>query len=742
MKRAVMLAAILLAALMMATAGMAQEKELPALEDGQVIMKWGDFEKILKELMKPEAVEEEEEELEPPADYSFRSAAFDVSIGKGFANIKGEYALDVLASKRWVMVPVGDSSSGVHDAMIDGSPALLANQGNVSVLLLGRAPHKLSVSYTVNAAQNPGPNSFYLTLAQVPGAVITLTAPATLSDLAISGAVITSTEKAGSVQTIKAVAGAMNGLSVSYSVPVVEAPGQVAEKLPLKIYSSLELLLTLSDEVVAANAMFNYDIKHAPVTGFTVSVPAGFSVVNVIGRGVSDRWKVAEGKLEVPVDYEVQGQYTLQVLFEQKREKASGEVTIPETAAIGAERESGFVAVETRDSLEVNVASSEGLTFIDSTETPEAMRSRARYPVLYSFRFGKHPFTAKLSVIRHADVPVLDAAIDTINLVSIFTAEGKSVTRVIYEVRNNKRQYLKLDLPEKAEVWSAYLDDEAVKPATNDQGQVLLPLKKSEAGGDRVSFTVEIIYYAPVAKLEKRGDITTIFPKADVPASEMLVTLYLPPKFKYKNFEGDLDEQKKEEVFLASTIMRIEMPTLAVDREGDADSYKEKSLYSKRAVDRQMKMEQEIVDELQSQQAAPPPAPAAGPASGAMNLAQVPDQYQYAEGRTASRGMLPVKFNVPLRGDVHRFSKLLVMDEAPKLTFSYHKPNKVWAWFTRVLSDLPWGLIILCLCLLLAALVIFVSLKRHRDAALARVSYISQAPPPPIPPADTGPPAS
>jgi len=729
MKRVVMMA-VLVAALMLAGAGRAADK-FPALDDGQVIMKWGDFEKILKELMKPEKVPEKEVEPEPPADYSFRSAALYVTIGKGFANVKGEYALDVLADKKWVMVPVGDSSSGVHDAMIDGSPALLASQGNVSVLLLGRAPHKLTVSYTVNASQNPGPNSFYLQLASVPGAVITLAAPATLSDLAISGAVITSTEKAGAVQTIKAVAGSMNGLSVSYSVPVVEAPGVVAEKLPPKIYSSLELLLTLSDEVVSANAVFNYDIKHAPVTSFTVSVPAGFSVVNVIGRGVSDRWKVAEGKLEIPVDYEVQGQYQLQVLFEQKREKASGEVQIPETATIGAERESGFVAVETRDSLEVNVASSDGLTFIDSTEAPAAMRSRSRYPVLYSFRFGKHPFTAKLSVIRHADVPVLDAAIDTINLVSIFTDDGKSVTRVIYEVRNNKRQYLKLDLPEKAEVWSAYLDDEAVKPAVNEKGQVLLPLKKSEAGGDRVSFTTELIYYAPVDKLEKRGKITTIFPKADIPASEMLVSLYLPPKFRYKNFEGDLEEKEEGEEESRFSIFPVFSMAAKFPESAPA-------VYSKRALDRQMKMEQEIADELQAQKAAPPPAPV----SHGANLAQAPDQYQYTEGRpVSSHGMLPVKFNVPLRGDVHRFSKLLVMDEAPKLMFSYKKPNKAVAWLGRVLSDLPWGLIILSLCLLLTAAVIFISLKRHRDAPQARAPYPPPLPPPPAAPPPPGPPA-
>jgi hypothetical protein len=273
-------------------------------------------------------------------------------------------------------------------------------------------------------------------------------------------------------------------------------------------------------------------------------------------------------------------------------------------------------------------------------------------------------------VIRHQEVEVLTATIDTVNIVTLFTDDGKSATRLIYEIRNNKQQYIKINLPEDAVIKSAFLDNEPVKPATNDQGQILIPLKKSGAGSDRVSFSVELIYFSNIPEMDKKGEMKTVFPKADIPASEMMVSMYLPPKYKYKNFEGDLEEEKQQAQVLEYLYSPVEYEAPG-ETELKAELSKSRKRFSKRAFSRQMQMEQEIADEIQDLRAEPdayyyddkagaPAPPSKKPAPSA------------APRRT---GMLPVQFNVPLRGETHRFSKLLVMDEAPELTFKYKKKS-------------------------------------------------------------------
>lgn len=709
MKKLFLALVILLA---VSIAGTAQAKELPKLDDGQVIMKWSDFEKILKELLKPEEKPEPkpEEKPVPPVQYTFSSADLKIVIGDGFTSIEAEYSLDVLAEKTWVSVPLGQGSSGIHKVLIDGKAALISGRsGRIEILLLGKGSHRVKTSYTVTAPQNPGPNSIYVPIASIPGAKITLTAPVEISDIAINGAVITDSKKTKSAQNISAISGATQSISLSYTVPTPEALAGDVEKLPSKLYSTVEILVSIADEVTTARANFHYDIKHSPMSRFSIAVPEGYDVVNVTGQGVSG-WKIDDENLVVNINYEVQGSYYMQVHLESKREKASGSVVLPEPITIDAERESGFVAVETRSSLEVAIQSMDGIVPIDATELPQSLHNRAKYPILYSFRFGRHPYSGELSVIRHDEVQVLNAAIDTVNLVTLFTDDGKTVTRMIYEIRNNKQQYIKIDLPDKAKVWSAFLDKEPVKPSINKKGQVLMPLKKSGSDGKKISFTVELIYYVPISEMERWGKLNIKFPKADIPASEMLVSLYLPPKYKYWKFEGDLE--------VAITIMEPELVPLLLDKKTGKSEIKEMKrvpmkkamkLWSNRALERQNQIEQEIADEIQMYDGS-------GLSEEDFDDRGAYDKALKPKGPPGStmlgrRGMLPVKFNVPLRGEIVRLSKLLVMDEAPELTFRYRKK----LYFLQSPKTRKAGKVVFSLSAIMALLYLTVRLrKRYR----------------------------
>jgi len=738
MKRLVMAALI---ALMFAAPAFSEERKFPTLSDGQVIMEWKDFEKILRELLKPEVGDTVKPPPTPPVAYSIRSASFEVSIDDKVGRVRADYAVDVLVDDKWVEVRVGGSGSGVHEVLVDGEPALIAEKnGVINALLLGKASHKITVSHAVAAPANPGPNSFSVGVAPVAGSVVSLRAPKELSELSITGAVVTESSEDGDRKLIRAVSGRLDWLRVNYTVPApaAELPdGVEPEEIKPKLYSAQEVLVSVSDEVVRASATFNFDIKQAALSQFEIETPKGYEVVDVSGQGITDRWRVAEGRLIAPVSYEVKGPYRLTVLMELKREESSGEFPIPSPRTMEVERESGFIAIETKDALEIGVGELEGLAPIDSTEAPNSLQRRARYPILHAMRFSKHPFSGTVTVIKHEDVDVLTATIDSINLVTLITHDGKAVTRVIYEIRNNKKQYIKIDLPGLTldgeggpKVWSASLDGEAVKPTINKDKKILLPLKKSSGG--KVSCEVELIYIESIDKMEKKGGLGAVFPKADIPASEMLVTMYLPPGFEYSDFEGDLEE---EEDIIVSEPMAGEKPAGPADmrydqREGWAGKLRKKGLSSGRSQKRQMQMEQEIVDQIQSKNevqgydADPgvdrntliaidgdlPVDPARADARLRSGTYRVPNLSDSTLGAdfTKPAGFLPVQFNVPLRGEKRRFVKLLVMDEAPELSFKYEKlPEKPFNWrlFWRIVKITIAGLAVFLLIILIVRVI-------------------------------------
>ena len=66
---------------------------------------------------------------------------------------------------------------------------------------------------------------------------------------------------------------------------------------------------------------------------------------------------------------------------------------------------------------------------------------------------------------------------------SMVTPDGKIMGRTSWYVRNNRRQFMRIDMPADSEIWSVKVAGKAVKPARDESGQVLVPLVRSQSGG-------------------------------------------------------------------------------------------------------------------------------------------------------------------------------------------------------------------------------------------------------------------
>src|SRR5690606_21631184 len=101
----------------------------------------------------------------------------------------------------------------------------------------------------------------------------------------------------------------------------------------------------------------------------------------------------------------------------------------------------------------------------------------------------------------------------------------------------NRRQFLRLALPEGGELWSASVGGRAVQPALAADKRVMIPLVRSHsAGGELAAFEVEIVYVeggAPPSD-SGRGEFTATLPRADAPCTYVAWTVYAPDDAKIK----------------------------------------------------------------------------------------------------------------------------------------------------------------------------------------------------------------
>jgi len=213
---------------------------------------------------------------------------------------------------------------------------------------------------------------------------------------------------------------------------------------------------------------------------------------------------------------------------------------------VDVERQRGFVAVEARTNVEVNESGANQLTKIDSNELPPQMQAMAQSAVLCSYKFLAPTWTANFRIKRHEDVEVLVAVIDEAWLATTLVEEGKFQTRAELKVRNTTRQYLRMKLPENARIWSAEVNGTLVKPAFDaSDSTVMVPLEKSSGESQgKESFWVDVVYIAERQPLTGRGTLDISLAQWDLPVNQLFVELFLPKKFKYGEFTGDIKEAK------------------------------------------------------------------------------------------------------------------------------------------------------------------------------------------------------
>ncbi|MCC6160091.1 MAG: hypothetical protein IT350_18715 [Deltaproteobacteria bacterium] len=530
---------VLALALVAALAGVANaEDTLPDINGSEVSIPWADF-KLLREKLQGQTPTPPPP---PPVAYALGRGTLTAKLDAGRLELTADYPLTVFGTD-WVQCPLVPSSTPVADILLDGQTAPVNdNGGQIELVLKGPAAHKLTMRFEVDAPMRPGPGSVELGLPDAAGQVLRLTYGAKLSGVTIDGA--TMHDEKGLVTAV------LTGdqLVVRYNVALDKAEGDAAakeEKLPSKVLVDTSTLVSIDEGFVRAVVQLDYEVRHAPITEFTLAVPEGYEVVDVTGASIAG-WRVdaATRMLIATIGYEVKGAYPLTVVLERSIEGEEFTVPFPALPAQGVERDRGHFAVQVTGGVEVTPANIKDLQPVDVKELPAGLAGGATNPIVLSYKYLRHPFSGELRVVRHQTQAVLGAAIDRANYIVQITEDGDCVVSAIYRVRNNRKQFLEVRLPEgeKTALWSSFVAGKPVKPSKTKEGAMLLPLEKSAGGNDEsTGFDVEVIFYTQLpGHIRLAGTANLAMPLVDLPISQSYLTVYAPERFRFTRLGGSM----------------------------------------------------------------------------------------------------------------------------------------------------------------------------------------------------------
>ena len=459
-----------------------------------------------------------------------------------------------------------------------------------------------------------------------------------------------------------------------YARPPAEAVLALArpEKLPAKVHAQTATLATVDAQAVRCRAAVSYEVRNAGVDAFRIVLPDDVEVVSVVGEGIRRTGEAKEaGKRVLLVELKnfVQGAYSLDVAYDRRLRQGAKSAGVPLLGHPEAVQDRGVIGIEAVGGVEVTPTAA-GAEQMDVRELPSSVWRQARRPVLLAYRYGAAGAAVTLGIVKHEDVEVLVAVSDVCEAATTFTPDGKVVTKMMYVVRNNLKQFLVLKMPAGADLWSAFVDDQPVTPSRNAKGEVLIPLKKSaeadeddedsyrarrekrRAGpdsslreqrsrrmrkaredgpvGDLKPYDVEIVFVGAKVELGEKGDLAAALPQCDIPVGHLAWAVFLPRSLRLVDAVGNMKE--------------VGQFSLAFRHFADEQYARLQARAAKQA---------QAMEKLQAQ------------------LRKIDEQAALAAPKAA--GVLPVRVEIPIAGEIHRFEKLLVTEEAPQMTLTFRR---------------------------------------------------------------------
>ena len=423
----------------------------------------------------------------------------------------------------------------ILEARQAANPLPLLQEGpHHAAILSGPGPFAVSLGIASGLTVDAGRASFVLPVPLASSSLLRLELPGNHANVRIEPGIVTSRTTENGNTIVEATLEPGKPARVWWTTREIAAP--VAQR-EVRFLSDVKTVVSVGDSQLRLTALCDVTVIQGEAAEFKVPLPPGFELTTASGPTVESS-DASGGMLTLRVHEPTQRNH--QFLIALERTNRDMKVDAPLLTFSGAQRETGELLVEGIGAMELVAREAGGLRRMDVREAAAITRSLSHFPLQAAFRYNRRAADApklELEWTQFPDANVLSAVAERATVTTLANIEGRTLTEVTLRVRNHAQPFLKVELPQGAQLLSTEVEGERVKPLSSPDGS-RVPLLRPNLDSSR-AYTVSFVYLNNGSRFAKNGTYDMGLPKLDIPINVLTWELSLPDRLEVKQFSGN-----------------------------------------------------------------------------------------------------------------------------------------------------------------------------------------------------------
>ena len=329
--------------------------------------------------------------------------------------------------------------------------------------------------------------------------------------------------------------------------------------------------IRITDRAIEETIFLNYNIRNAGIHELSFLLPASMADARISTPMLRRKTvapvdpKAADSPLRVQIELQGDAMNDLRVLVENDRLLTPGSHLAPlpsfQAAAGGT---TGFVrhqyaVLQTTNRDELVVEPLNGLEVLSRQQqqwqTLSELLGTKRLYQAYLLQPGAVQPRLSFHLQRHEEVETSGARIDLAQTTIVVDANGAYRAKVELSLDNSSEQFLDVELPEGATLWTVHVAGEPVKPGqvpgAKDARHVLLPVRKTakgdlnylvvlKYGGKMPPLSVMSSMQFPLVRNVKSGRTSELGRQGNIGIEQSQLEIYVPKSHQWFAFDGTM----------------------------------------------------------------------------------------------------------------------------------------------------------------------------------------------------------
>ena len=165
---------------------------------------------------------------------------------------------------------------------------------------------------------------------------------------------------------------------------------EIPERKQGKFDAQVDTLISIGEVTMKGSATIEVDVKSGAISELALTLPQDINILSVTGPSLRKHEIESDDDVQhIAIEFtqEMEGQFRLEVNYEQITGEAVSEAIIPTIEVQGAEVEHGRIAVEALTAVEVKASTTEQLSNLEINELPQQLVLKTTNPILLSYKY-------------------------------------------------------------------------------------------------------------------------------------------------------------------------------------------------------------------------------------------------------------------------------------------------------------------------------------------------------------------